>query len=106
MPNKPATRLVTGKTEVTTAQTAVQLTTGKQEFECLGVFVQADPSNAGVICCVGDKNVNAKKTLGTTRGTVMEKKQEPVFIEISDPAELWVDSDTSKDFVCWTAILA
>ncbi len=105
MPNKPGTNVVSGTTEVTTAQTPVRLTT-PQKFTTLGVFVMIDPSATGAQAAVGDKNVNAKKTAGTTKGILLEKKQPPVFIEVADPAELWLDVETSKDFVMWTLVIA
>lgn len=106
MANKPGTRIITGKTEVVTEQTPVQLFTASQEFTTIEVQVQADPSNVGALMAVGDKNVNAKKTLGSTRGVTLEKKQNPVRFEISDPSQLWVDAEKGKDFVCWMAVLA
>jgi hypothetical protein len=108
MASRPGSQVVTGTTKVETAQTAVQLTTTAPSTLtpiCLGVLVQADPSNTGEIVAIGDKNVNAKKTLGTTRGTVLEKKQLPVRIEISDPTQLWIDAEKSKDAVIWTVIV-
>lgn len=100
------TKVVTGKTEVPTEQTPVQLESLQKEGTVREVYLQADPSNVGAICAVGDKNVNAKKTLGTTRGTVMEKKQGPVIVQIDDTAKLWVDVEKGKDFICWTAVVA
>jgi hypothetical protein len=106
MANKPGSRLVSGTTEVATAQTAVRLSTTKLEGTCLGVYISIDPNAVGATAAVGDKNVNAKATLGTFKGMILEKKTGPVFIEIADPSELWVDAVTSKDFVTWTALLA
>jgi hypothetical protein len=106
MAGKPGTTLLSGTTEVPTEQTPVRLTTTGQKFTAVGVWVGLDPSSVGAQAAVGDKNVNAKKTLGTTKGILLEKKQPPLFIECDDPAELWVDCEKGKDFVIWTAVLA
>lgn len=102
------TKIVSGKTEVKTEQTAVKLTESStlEGYSCLEVQVQADPSNVGAICAIGDKNVNAKKELGKTQGLVLEKKQAPVILEIDDPSKLWIDAEKGKDFVIWTATFA
>lgn len=72
----------------------------------MGVYVGLDPNATGTAAAVGDKNVNAKATAGTFKGIFLKKEQAPVFIEIADPTELWVDVATSKDFITWTALLA
>lgn len=108
--DKPGTRLYSGTTEVVTAQTPVQLSTAFQEFECLGVYIAADPSNAGTLVAVGGKTVGtavkSKKTIHEFVGVPLEKKQAPVLIEVSSLSEIWVDVETSKDAVVWTAIFA
>ena len=121
MAGKPGTKLVSGTTKVATAQTPVQLVpTGvAKEFSCVGVWVSSDPSNTGKWVAVGDKNVNAKATLGTFKGiliptyinvTTATQAQAafpvPVFIEVSDPSELWVDVATSSDCAVWTIVVA
>jgi hypothetical protein len=83
----------------------VQLTKTGKEFTCIGVWVCADPNNTGK-AAVGDKNVNAKATLGTAKGITLETKQPAIFIEVADPSELWIDTSVSKEFVSWTAVLA
>lgn len=106
MASKPGSRLVSGTTKVTTAQTAVQLSSPKLEGSCIGVWVSGDPANtAGA--AVGDKNVTAKAaTLGNFKGISLPKGGAPIFIEISDPNELWFDAEKSGDYVMWTAVLA
>lgn len=105
MASKQGSSIVAGTTEVVTAQTAVQLTKTKFEQACIGVWVCADPNNTGK-AAVGDKNVNAKATLGTAKGLTLETKQPAVFIEIGDPSLLWIDTSVSKEFVTWVAVLA
>lgn len=105
MARKTASSLISGTTKVTTAQTAVQLTTSTFTTPTIGVWVSADPNNTGK-AAVGDKNVNAKATLGTAKGVTLETKQPPIFIEIDDPSLLWVDVSVSGEFVSWTALFA
>ena len=109
MASKSAARIETGTTKVTTAQTAAQLTytvSTNAQSSCLGVLVQADANNTGK-CAVGDKNVNAKATLGTFKGHLLEKGQvAPIFIETADPSTLWFDAEKSGDYVCWTILWA
>jgi hypothetical protein len=110
MANKPGQALFSGNTEVVTAQTPVQLSTTEPKTALLGVWVAADPSNTGTLMSVGGKpqgaSVNSKKTIHTFVGIPLEKKENPVFLEVSSLSEVWVDAETSKDCVAWTAILA
>lgn len=106
MASKQGTNVKSGTTEVTTAQTAVRLVATTEVLTCVGVWVSADPNNTGK-CAVGDKNVNAKATLGTFKGLLLDKEgKQTYFIEVTDPSTLWVDAEKSKDFVNWTAVLA
>lgn len=110
MANKPGTALYSGTTEVVTAQTPVQLSTTEPKTALIGVWIAADPSNTGTLMAVGGKTVgtkvDAKKTIHEFVGIPLEKKQNPVFLEISSLSEIWVDAETSKDAVVWTAVLA
>jgi hypothetical protein len=105
MASRPGSHLETGITEVAETGKPVKLTSTVPSGISLGILVQCDPSNTGSQCVIGDKNVVAKKTLGETRGIVLETKQIPVRIEISDPTQLYVDAAASKDRVIWTAIV-
>lgn len=108
MASRPGNQIVTGITEVAETGKPVKLTNVAPSTitpVTLGVLVQCDPSNTGAQCVIGDKNVVAEKTLGKTRGIVLEKKALPVRIEISDPTQLWIDAEKSKDFVLWTVIV-
>lgn len=108
MSEKTGTRLLSGATEVPTAQTAVQLATTGTEIACLGVWVTCAGSNTGTICAVGGSKTTteAKKELGKEKGIIIEKKMVPVFIEVSDLTAIWIDVEKSKDIVTWTAVLA
>jgi hypothetical protein len=105
MPNKPATKVKTGTTEVAVAQTPVALCP-KQEFAAVGVFVQSDPNNAGAAVAVGDSAANAKATIKEAKGLQLLKAGAPVFLEVVDPASLFIDVTTSKDNVLWTILFA
>ncbi len=111
MPNKPGTRLYSGNTEVVTAGTQVQLATVEPaNTPLLGVWIAADPSNTGTLVAIGGKTVGAatkaEKTLHKFVGIPLEKKQNPVFFEVQSLSEIWVDAETSKDCVAWTAVAA
>lgn len=108
MAEKPGTRLLSGATEVVTAQTPVQLSTTGSEIPCLGVWVTLAASATGTIAAVGGSKttVEAKKELGKEKGIILEKKMAPIFIEVSDLTAIWVDCEKSKDIVTWTAVLA
>lgn len=97
--------ITTGTTKVEEAQKPVKLTNTSLETIATTISVQADPSNVGTQCTIGDKNVNAKKTLGTTRGIVLYKAAtQPTLVQVADPTQLWIDADTSKDAVLWTVV--
>jgi hypothetical protein len=101
MASKQASAVRTGSTGEITSGTPVQLTT--ESIPCIGVWVSADSGNAGKKVIVGDKNIKFKlkeqRGIGTHEFTT-------VFIEIDDPSKLWVDVETSKDKVTWTALVA
>lgn len=108
MPGKPGTKLLSGSTEVVTAQTAVQLSSTGSEIACLGVFVSLAGSATGTIAAIGGSKTTteAKKELGKEKGIIIEKKMAPLFIEVSDLSAIWVDVEKSKDIVTWLAVLA
>jgi hypothetical protein len=99
-------KIISGSTEVTTTGTPVPLTTGGPEITAaLEVQITCDASNVGTVCVVGDKNVKAKKTIGASRGIVMEKKQAPIRLETADPSQVYVDAEKSGDYVNWIAVM-
>jgi hypothetical protein len=110
MASKQGTRLFSGNTEVVTAQTPVQLSTTNPEGALIGVWVAADPSNTGTLIAIGGKGigmkVDAKKTIHEFVGIPLEKKQGAIFLECISLSEVWVDVETSKDCVTWTAVVA
>lgn len=108
MASRSGVKTISGKTEVPSAGTAVKLATAAEigEFTCIEMQVQCDPSNTGTLCAVGDKSVKATKTLGKFQGLAMEKKQAPITLEVADPANVYVDAETSKDSVTWLLVVA
>lgn len=105
MSAKPATRLISGFTEVATAQTAVQLVTSaaSKEILCNAVIISFSRSNTGTQVAIGASKttVNAKKELAKEEGVILEKGHAPLRIETSDPTNIWVDVEKSKDGVSW-----
>lgn len=106
MAGKPGTRLLSGSTEVATAQKPVQLLTTGVEISCLGVWVAADTGNTGKIVAIGGSKETTEAKTKASKGVVLWEKANPIFIEVNDPSAIWVDVETSKDKVVWTAVLA
>jgi hypothetical protein len=111
MSAKPATKVLSGSTEVVTAQTPVQLVTSAEarEIICNAVHISVPASNVGTLVAVGGSktSVEAKKEAGKEKGLLLEKAKGTVLrIETSDPSQIWVDVETSKDRVNWLLELA
>lgn len=105
MSSKQATYLVSGFTEVATAQTAVQLTTTIQKNPAIATIVSFSRSNTGTQVAIGASKAttNAKKELAKEEGVILEKGHAPLRIEGVDPTQIWVDVEKSKDGVSWLA---
>ncbi len=104
--NKPGTKLLSGSTEVAEAQKPVQLTTTVGEIACLGVWVGPDSGNTGKAIAIGSAKTTVEAKPKSEKGVVIFEKANPLFIEVSDITSIWVDVETSKDKVVWTAVLA
>ncbi len=106
MPNKPGTKLLSGSTEVAEAQKPVQLSTPVGEIAALGVWVGPDSGNTGKAIAIGSAKTTTEAKPKSEKGIVVYEKESPIFIEVQDITAIWVDVETSKDKVVWTAILA
>lgn len=105
MSSKQATYLVSGVTEVATAQTAVRLTETVQKNPAIATIVSFSRSNTGTQVAIGasKETTNAKKTLKSEEGVILEKGHPPLRLEGLDPTQIWVDVEKSKDTVSWLA---
>lgn len=106
MAGKPGSKLLSGGTEVATAQKAVQLATTTSEIACIGVWVGPDSGNTGKAIAIGSAKATTEAKPKSEQGVVLYEKAAPIFIEINDLSQIWVDAETSKDKVVWTAVLA
>ena len=101
------TKLVSGFTEVATEQKAVQLTTSSET--CVAILISVPASNTGTLVAVGGSKTTteAKKTLGSEKGVILEKGKGTVLrLDAIDPTSVWVDVEKGKDGVSWTLIQA
>jgi hypothetical protein len=105
MPGKPGIELISGSTEVAEAQKPVQLSTSESK-SLLGVFVAPDTGNTGKIVAVGGSKAGTEAKTKLSKGIVLWEKAAPIFIEVNDLSKVWVDVETSKDKVTWTALVA
>ena len=88
-------KIVTGTKTVTTAGTAVRVTT--DSIPITGVWVGAD--TAGGIMCVGDSSVKA--TSGSMQGIVLFPGNVSTFIAINNLNLLWVDAQGNGWKLCY-----
>ena len=91
-------KIVTGTKTVTTAGTAVQVTTTQTPIG--GVWVAADMG--GGVIVVGDSSVKAANS--SQRGVVLTPGNPSTFIPINDLSLLWADSQTSGDKLCYAYV--
>lgn len=82
--------IVTGTKTVTTAGTAVQITS--TSTPCKGVWVSAD-LGTGAVMCVGDSSVDA--VASQMQGIVVIPGNLATFIAINDLNKLWVDAQSN-----------
>ena len=61
------------------------------------VLVRAIPGNTGDYCYIGFTSLTAT----SEAGYVINKTDDEIALTLVDPADLWVDSDTSGDKICW-----
>jgi hypothetical protein len=106
MPSKPGYELLSGATEVAEVQKPVQLATTTSEIACIGVWVGPDSGNTGKAIAIGSAKATTEAKPKAELGVVLYEKASPIFIEINDLSQIWVDAETSKDKIVWTAILA
>lgn len=85
-------KIVTGVVTVTTAGTAVRITSTSTPIA--GVWVAADAQATASFFAVGDSNVNA--TLGSQQGIIVIPAQASIFIPVNDLSLLWVDADQNS----------
>ncbi len=106
MANKPGTKLLSGSTEVATAQKPVQISTTVGEIAMLGIWVGPDSGNTGKAIAIGSAKATTEAKAKAEKGVVIYEKGNPIFIEVSDISAVWVDVESSGDKVVWTAVLA
>jgi len=94
--DNPVPNIGTGRAVVTTATTAVVVTSSN--IPTAWVIIQAETDNTGTVA-VGDSNVVAALT--TERGTVLAAG-ESVTLPVSDLRQLYIDSTVSGDGVTYT----
>lgn len=99
-------KLVSGLKKVTTAGTAVQLE-GLTEGAALNVTLYALGTNEGEVVVGGSGVVAAAGSHATpTRKGVALVAKGYYSIDISDPADIWIDATVSKDGVAYTVLVA
>ena len=106
MAGKPGTILVSGNVEIVTAQKPLQLSTTNLERALIGVWVGPDSGNTGKAIAIGGSKATTEAKPKSEQGVVLYEKASPIFIEVNDLAGVWVDVETSKDKVVWTAVVA
>ncbi len=106
MAGKQGTSLLSGSTEIVEAQKPLQLISTGQTFTAIGVWVGPDSGNTGKAVAIGGSKATTEAKPKSEKGVVLYEKASPIFIEVADPAQIWVDVETSKDKVVWTAVLA
>ena len=89
-------KLISGRKTVTTAGTAVRLSSEAAE----SVAVTALSTNTGTIC-VGGPEVVA--SAGTRAGTPLAANQTATF-DTDDVADIWIDATVNGEGVSYTAV--
>jgi len=91
---------ITGTKTVTVAGSAEQITATSTPVK--GVWVSADLGNTGIIV-VGDSSVVAAD--GFQQGWILIPGNPPLFLEhVTDLNELYVDSQTNGDKLCYAYV--
>jgi hypothetical protein len=97
--DNPGSDLVSGRAVVTTAGTAVQLTTTPRTIR--EVVITAETDNTGIVV-VGDSAVVA--AVATRKGTPLSAG-DSFTVEVSDLANVFIDATVSTDGVTYTAVI-
>jgi len=58
---------------------------------------RAHPGNTGDYCYLGFTSLQAT----SQAGYIVNKTDDEITMTLVDPADLWVDSDTNADRICW-----
>ena len=98
--DNPGGSLICGRQTVTSAGTAVQLSTTPTSI--LEVAITAETDNTGIIV-VGGSTVVA--SLSTRRGTPLQAG-ETVVLGVNDLAKVYLDTTVNTDGVTYTAVVA
>ena len=91
-------KIVTGSKTVTTAGTAVQITTTATPIG--GVWLAADMSGGPM--AVGDSSVLAANN--SQQGVILTPGNQSTFVPINDLSLLWVDAQTSGNKLCYAYV--
>ena len=96
------TKLVAYKAKVTTAATRVQLEAGGANGSATNILIQASTTNTGEVV-IGGSTVVAKagSQASPERVGVGLAKGAYMSIDITDPAAIWMDAETSKDGISY-----
>ena len=90
-------KALSGQVTVTTLGTAVPFGTS----EHVGKYVLlADPANTGTYMYFGNDGAG---DVSLTTGMALKKGDPPVVARFA-PKDMWVDTDTSLDRLCWLKI--
>lgn len=98
--DNPASGLSVGRQTVTTAGTAVQLSTSTSRI--VAVMIQAETDNTGYIV-VGDSTVVA--ALATRKGIALAAG-DSVTLDVSQLSTVYIDSTVNTDGVTYIALTA
>jgi len=90
-------KIVSGKTTVTTAGTAVRVTS--TSIPIPGVWLSGDTEGAGGVLVVGDISVSAIE--GSQQGITIVPGNQSIFLEINNLNKLYVDSAENGGKLCY-----
>lgn len=90
-------KIVSGTKTVTTAGTAVQLTTTSTPIG--GIWLSGDTEGAGGVIVVGDSSVDAIE--GQQQGIVIVPGNASIFVPIDNLNKIWVDSASNGGKLCY-----
>ena len=94
---RPAAGIAGGRTVVTTAGTAVQLTA--TQTSCLSLSITAETDNTGLIA-VGDASVVAAETSQTNVLAILNAG-DTISVDINNLTHIYLDSTVSGDGVAY-----
>jgi hypothetical protein len=94
------TRQLSGQVVVAAAGTAVQFTTGNIGP---GTYrVKALGGNTGNYMFVGNSSTG---DVTSSNGYQLTKAVDSILVTVTDLSELWLDTDTNGDGVCWIRVI-